>query len=269
VPACGQDRAGAGRAPVFGRQHKRGRAAVGRASVAKRACGRWSIRRSKQASVRAFARDALVTEKPGRSRPAPDPCRAYASCRAGPQLRQQRYPHRSRVAGAAGSLLRPASGVGGEQQSDREVPQWRQTRSGHRPVMDYRGLSIRAVTWATTWRLLQRRSGCVRTPRRQLLSREKQSWPESHDLLANTRARAISASTRKCLLEPPSSKRVKNADESQRHDAGGGRSPAPRHPKDEMSRERFDADAIGSLQSEAAAASSCVCGASPGARACE
>jgi hypothetical protein len=31
----------------------------------------------------------------------------------------------------------------------------------------------------------------------------KQSWPESHDLLANTRARAISASTRKCLLEPP------------------------------------------------------------------
>jgi hypothetical protein len=34
--------------------------------------------------------------------------------------------------------------------------QGRQTRSGHRPVTDYRGLSNRAVTWATTWRLLQR-----------------------------------------------------------------------------------------------------------------
>jgi hypothetical protein len=40
---------------------------------------------------------------------------------------------------------------------------WRQTRSGHRPVTDYRGLSNRAVTWATTWRLLERRSGCLRT----------------------------------------------------------------------------------------------------------
>jgi hypothetical protein len=39
------------------------------------------------------------------------------------------------------------------------VPQWRQTRSGHPPVTDYRGLSNRAVAWAATSCLLERQSG--------------------------------------------------------------------------------------------------------------
>ena len=103
-----------------GRQHKLDRGALGEGGRPEAGVGPVEHRPWKQASGRRS--ETRLSPQTGRARRAPDPCRAYAGCRARPQLRQQRCPHRSRVAGAVGSLPRPASGVGGERHSDRECP---------------------------------------------------------------------------------------------------------------------------------------------------
>jgi hypothetical protein len=64
-------------------------------------CRRQGMKPARAAADRRMRLSARSRSSPraGRARRAPDPCRAYASYGAGPQLREQRYPHRSRVAG--------------------------------------------------------------------------------------------------------------------------------------------------------------------------
>jgi hypothetical protein len=95
------------------------------------------------------------------------PASLPSAAHPGPPARQHR---------CTGSLLRCSLAAFAQPALSREqLPRPdcpnRQTRSEHRPVTDYRGLSNRAVTWATTWRLLQRAMGRSRPPSRR--------WPLS------------------------------------------------------------------------------------------